>query len=125
MAKELRPQFTFGEILGAVIRYERRMTGLTQHQVASRTGMLESTLSRIEAGKIHMSIARLRSIAREIGIEAHKLLARAEKLCDKISEVSPGSHVHEERNERGWFPGAPTARSLVLELLVKSRTPKR
>ncbi len=55
------------------IRLLRHMAGLTQRQLAERTGLTQSAISRIERGS-SISVRRMKDIARALGVHPAELL---------------------------------------------------
>ena len=55
------------ERIGARIREIRRKRGMTQGQLAESCGMIQTTISKIEAGKFNASIDLMSRIATALG----------------------------------------------------------
>lgn len=55
--------------LGAAIRHYRRRAGLTQAQLADRTGLDRTYLTRLERGSDTEQLRRIMLILRELGVE--------------------------------------------------------
>jgi HTH-type transcriptional regulator/antitoxin HipB len=56
------------ESLGAAIRHYRKEAGITQAELAKRTGLHRSYLSDVERGKETEQVRRLLRILRELGV---------------------------------------------------------
>src|SRR3546814_15318702 len=67
MSEELRQ-------VGARLRDVRRERGLTLDELASRSGMSMSTLSRLESGKRQASLELLLPLTRQLGIRIDHLV---------------------------------------------------
>jgi len=64
----------FLEAFGARIRERRNSLVLSQEELARFIGITPSTLSRIEAGQIDITIRRAAEIAIQLGLELNELL---------------------------------------------------
>ena len=61
--------------LGEKIRQRRVQLGLSQHELAQRTGIPQSRISELESGtRSQMSLKNLRNMARALQISADDLL---------------------------------------------------
>ncbi len=65
--EELRPQY---EVISQIIK-ARDEQGITQVQLAERTGIKQSNISRLEGGNYNPSLEFLSRIARGLGMELH------------------------------------------------------
>lgn len=63
----LRPQY---EIVSQIIK-ARSEQGLTQEELAARTGLQRSNISRLESGNYNPSIELLMRVAKGLGMELH------------------------------------------------------
>jgi transcriptional regulator with XRE-family HTH domain len=61
--------------LGPRIRSLRVAKGLTQEALAKKLRIDQGQLSRIEAGKAGLSVKRLQSLAKHLGVEPSALLS--------------------------------------------------
>lgn len=64
------------EDIGSRLRDARKSVGMTQEQLASRSGIPQETLSRIETGRRNPRIETLRKFAEGLGWETPELLGR-------------------------------------------------
>jgi DNA-binding XRE family transcriptional regulator len=64
------------EVIGSRLRSVRKSMGLTQEQVASRSGIPQESLSRIETGQRQPRIETLRRLSAGLGMGVPELLAR-------------------------------------------------
>jgi transcriptional regulator with XRE-family HTH domain len=55
--------------LGVLVRESRMAAGITQTELAQRTGMSQPAIARLEAGGTEPTIATLRRIANALDIE--------------------------------------------------------
>ena len=87
--------------VGALLLRSRQAKGLSQRQLATRTGIANATISQIEAGKANPTIAVLERIAGGLGIGVTDLLAERKTkgpnnipgtlpLFDAIEHLSEG-----------------------------------
>lgn len=65
--EELRPQY---EVISQIIK-ARDAQGITQAELAERTGIRQSNISRLEGGNYNPSLEFLSRIARGLGMELH------------------------------------------------------
>ena len=65
--EELRPQY---EVISQIIKV-RDEQGITQQELAERTGIRQSNISRFEGGNYNPSLAFLSRIAKGLGMELH------------------------------------------------------
>jgi hypothetical protein len=63
-------------VLGDFVHTERQRLGLNQRELARRSSVAQSALSRIENGKQDISVNQVRSIATVLGMKASEMLAR-------------------------------------------------
>lgn len=61
-------------LLGVNVRYQRRLKGMTQEQLAAAADMERSYVSDLERGTRNPSVAALGRIADALEIEPHVLL---------------------------------------------------
>jgi transcriptional regulator with XRE-family HTH domain len=57
------------------LKQAREQTGLTQIELAERVGCDQSVISRIESGQRALTLDRLKSIAKALGVPLAQLLA--------------------------------------------------
>lgn len=63
----------------AQMRAERAVAGMSQDELASRTGISKSTILRLESGARVMDTAQLGAICRALGISLTTFATRAEE----------------------------------------------
>ena len=73
--EDLRPQY---ELISQIIE-ARIAQGLTQAQLAERTGICQSNLSRLEGGNCNPSLELMNRVARGLGMELHIELRPAQR----------------------------------------------
>lgn len=107
--------------LGANVRASRTEQGLTQEQLADRTGMAAESVSRLEGGRLNISVAKLGGLAEALGIPVADLL--------KGSAASPTTLRPGERKVLalldGLDDGALKAVHAGLRHLLSVSMPKR
>lgn len=64
------------QLLGANVRYYRKLKGMTQEQLAVAAGMERSYVSDLERGTRNPSVAALGRMADALNIEPHRLLMK-------------------------------------------------
>lgn len=74
VVRRLRPDDPLVEDLGKNLRAARKRLGLTQEQVAERSGVHVTEVSRIEAGKRDLKLSTLRRLARAVEVPPGRLL---------------------------------------------------
>jgi transcriptional regulator with XRE-family HTH domain len=62
------------QLLGANVRFHRKLKGLTQEELAVRAEMERSYVSDLERGVRNPSVRALGQLADALGIEPHELL---------------------------------------------------
>ena len=63
----------FKKLFGERVRYLRRLSGLSQEQLAEKTGLAAKTISYIENGKNALHFSRLPFIAEGLSVPVYKL----------------------------------------------------
>jgi transcriptional regulator with XRE-family HTH domain len=63
-------------LLGVNIRYQRKLKGMTQEQLAAAAEMERSYVSDLERGTRNPSVVALGRLADALGIEPHLLLLK-------------------------------------------------
>lgn len=82
----------FMKLLGERIRRERRERGLTQEQLAAKSGVGEASIARLEAGRVESGtiqdprLSTLVKIANALDMTVHDLLPTAEEIHAAYSE---------------------------------------
>lgn len=72
VARDARQQF------GDAVRAFRREAGLTQEQLADKTGLHVTYIAGIETGRRNPSLKTILSLAEGLGVSASELLRRSE-----------------------------------------------
>lgn len=62
------------EVVAANIRRYRRIAGMSQEELAHRAGIDRTYISALERCRYAATVDVIDRIARELGVEAHKLL---------------------------------------------------
>lgn len=70
-ATELQERFGFN------FKLFRKRAGLTQVQVAEQAGIVQTEISRIELGKVNVTLGTMQRLARVIDHDVENLLARS------------------------------------------------
>jgi transcriptional regulator with XRE-family HTH domain len=76
------------------LRSRRQALGLTQHEVAKRSGLLQTNYSKIEQGKTDPRLSTLQDIARALSLEV--MLVPSE-LVDTVHALTGQSEVPEDK----------------------------
>ncbi len=86
--------------MGARLAAARKAAGLTQAQLAEKSGLDPQTVHRIEAAKIAVSMLRLRDLAQALGINLSDVVGEPDGVRDSVEEVAAlWSRVPEDRRE--------------------------
>lgn len=59
---------------GIFLKITRRLAGVSQTELAARSDVTVSTISRVESGESFLSVGTLCRLAAALGVEPHKLL---------------------------------------------------
>lgn len=82
---------------GQYLREARRRAGLTQRTIATKAGVSQSLVARIEAGEIEPSLDRLRSLVRACGfdldIHVVPLDEDAWAMVEELQQLTPDERV--------------------------------
>lgn len=111
--------------LGETARAARERLGLTQAQVAQRTGLAPNVYGRIERGGMMPAVPTLRKLALTLVISADALLAlRREEVTASVEAPAPQGHLSPELLHlvgmlRGWRPAKVKRLIRVLRVLEK------
>jgi transcriptional regulator with XRE-family HTH domain len=70
----------FQQALGIAVRDRRRELGLTQEQLALRSGLHQRWISNVETGRRNPSYGSLRRLAGALGLSTSELISRAERI---------------------------------------------
>jgi transcriptional regulator with XRE-family HTH domain len=98
-------------LIGETLRDRRKQTGMTQTDLASKVGLLRTSITNIEAGRQKPPIQVLYNICLVLGIEAREILpTNAEALQGEMVEV-------EVEGKKTSVP--PKAAKLLNELLTQ------
>jgi transcriptional regulator with XRE-family HTH domain len=74
------------EALAAVVAGARQVLGLSQTEMAERTGLHRSYIGDIERGARNLSLKNVSRLAHGLGLSASKLMALAERRVKEENE---------------------------------------
>lgn len=100
-------------ILADQLAVARRAAGITQQELATKSGVSRMTVQRVEAGVIDPHVDTLLAIARVLGLEP--LFVPASLRAEVINYIQSGGKV------LGQQPGLGAPLSIVDELLKTRR----
>lgn len=69
--------------LGRAIRARRKTAGLSQEQLADRSGLHRTYVGGIERGERNVSYSNLLKLARAVAVKPSQLLGEAERFVDR------------------------------------------
>ena len=75
----------------------RRRAGVSQGELAKRTGMYASDISKMERGRMLPTAPRLRRLAEALGVSADYLLGLQEESQTAPSAAKPSEDTHAEQ----------------------------
>ena len=99
----------FGRHLGAAVAGRRKRTGSRQRALAKAIGVHESTLSKLENGKLPIKESQLREICRILGIDVLEVVDEAYASYRKAFSERGKEPVHgpEPASAAAPAPGQP------------------
>lgn len=83
------------ELIGANIKREREASGLTQEELAEKVNLEVKTLSKIERGKVGISVMTLHQICEVLHISSSVILSKpsnaasVQGLTEQLENLSP------------------------------------
>ena len=118
--------------IGARVRERREALALTQHKLASRSGVSPRYLAQLEAGLANISIERLTDVAQALGTSAAAILdgralavhtprGEAHELRQLIGELLDGRDLGELREVRRFLEARFAKRTAPIVALVGLR----
>lgn len=113
----VKPQITYGAVLGKVIEYRRRQLERTQAPFAAALGMTQSGYSRIEKGQTSLSVLQLQVIASLLDCLSAELLSDADRYASLLRER--GAEIVADKKE-GSPAGLLIAAGILVALLASS-----
>lgn len=90
--------------VGARVRQARTAAGLSLRAVAQRIGVSPATLSAVETGKTGASVARLRSLAVELGTTVAWLIGDQPRRAHDARPDEPSPHTYATSDSWREFP---------------------
>jgi len=76
-------------VMGRLLRALRRARGMTQEELASRLGLTQSQVSKVEAGRLERTFHETYQHAIELGLHMSELVALWESAVDRASVLGP------------------------------------
>jgi transcriptional regulator with XRE-family HTH domain len=101
---------SLAERLGHRIARQRRVSGLTQAELAELVGVQPETISRLETGKRSVSMGMMALVSESLGLDLHELFRL--QLSDSPKDEAMGRLV--------WFASRLSAAEIELVLDVGS-----
>ena len=81
---QVKPQITYGEVLGKLIEHRRKQQGLLQGRFADALGITQSGYSRLEKGQSAMSVVQLHAVATQLGCAPAHMLAETDRYAAQL-----------------------------------------
>lgn len=72
-----------GQAFGRALKAKRAEMGISQEQLADEAGVARSFLSKVENGKIGLTLITVTKLSLALGSAPSELLAHAESIADK------------------------------------------
>ncbi len=117
---------TYPAIVGSLITQARTEAGLRQEELAERTGVPQSTLSRIERGSAHLTLNQLRKIAPALGRQPSQIVASAENaeflLQMNGAEVKEVAEPNTFKRDTVIFLSGAALIALIMFLAAKNKS---
>lgn len=117
---------TYPAIVGSLITQARTEAGLRQDELAERTGVPQSTLSRIERGSTHLTLNQLRKIAPALRRQPSEIVALAEKaeflLQMNGAEVKELVEPNTIKRDAAIFLSGAALMALIVFLTAKNKS---
>lgn len=112
--------------MGRRLRMARTASGLTLSELAERTNLSESFLSRVERGQVSSSIANLIMITDALGLSLHELFAHSApaRTTVAVHRIDDSELAEVETTGYRWrllAGGAPLDRMEVFHLVLPRR----
>lgn len=86
MVHQLRPETTYGAIIGSVITIQRKSVGIEQAHLAADLGVTQATWSRIESGASPLNVDQLVKASRSLGLSPAEIVRRADRAHANLTQ---------------------------------------
>jgi DNA-binding XRE family transcriptional regulator len=90
----------FARAMGRVLRAARKRVGLKAGTLANELGVSEQTVSNWETGRALPALANLRAVARLLRVEAHRIVAAAERASAMSKVMMRDKEKSDEYGDR-------------------------
>ncbi len=108
MMNQKMPNFTtYSSIVGQVLAQYRKNRGLEQSDMAEKTGITQSTWSRIERGESTLTLEQLNQIANGLGISPEKIMRDITRAQETI--IKEGIEIERKSTSKKLNAGAMIA----------------
>lgn len=85
MSMKRKGKYTVSEIFGLSVRERRHALGISQEELAARSGLHRTYIGDIERGNRNVSVVNIVKLARGLGITPSELLAPFNETdCDEV-----------------------------------------
>lgn len=101
----------FSKLVANEVKAWQKKRGLTQAQLAAKTGMTITTVQRTLGGKSEMDVEQLDLLSRVLNVSPQRLIEDALGEREQMSEVAPHNDDHEANYKRGDLGLAAEQRS--------------
>lgn len=105
------PEVPYAYVVGRVLAVLRQERGLSQDELAHRSGLTQSALSRLELGETVLNVEHLMMLARALKMTPAAIVRRADGLVAELKQHNVG--VAEQRHDAS--PLGPLAAKVVLK----------
>jgi len=97
------------------LRHARRRAGLTQRELATRAGVPQSYIARVESGRVDPSVSTLANLLRacemQLGISPGSGESLDSTMLDRYIKMAPADRLHALHEEAGSLPTPPSEQS--------------
>jgi transcriptional regulator with XRE-family HTH domain len=76
---------SISEVFGLVVRKRREQLGISQEELAARSGIHRTYVSSIELGKVRLGLEIAKNVSSGLGMQLSGLIAEVEKMGSKRS----------------------------------------
>ena len=117
----MRPETTYQNIFGRILRELRKIKGIDQFEMAKKMGINRSSWSRIESGKTVVNIQQLQKIAEIFDMEPNEIMLKTDAVANSMKQKGYTVHydsINKVRAKSSGSKGLALISGAVLGLIV-------